>query len=522
MLAKRTWARVLLAPLILSTSACLGPLSRTPPPAPEPTRVVTLPALPGAAQTTAEPAGDEHPAHTAAAQGDVWLRIRAGLQMPRPVDERVATELRQLARRDRFVERSARRAGPWLHFIVEEIERRDMPMELALLPLVESGFRATAASPSGAGGLWQFMPATASNFGLERNWWYDGRRDVRAATHAALDYLQLLHTRFGDWLLAIAAYNAGEGTVGKAIARNRDRGLPTDFWSLELPRETTRYVPRLIAVAQILAHPQRYNVRFAAIANRPFFEVVDTGGQIELARARELAGIETALFNELNAAHLRWASAPEGPHELLVPRERAESLRQALARLPADERVRWGHHDVTRGETLSHIAARYDTSVEAIRRLNKLHNNLIRPGQALLIPVAGAAGAPDDSGPPAVARVSHRVRAGDSLWTIGRRYRVSVDELARWNAIAVDATLRPGQLLRVHSADTGRGLADDGDGAGDAAGRPYVVRAGDSLWAIARRHGLTVRALRQLNNLPGNAVLRPGQRLRLPAARADI
>ena len=216
---------------------------------------------------------------------DIWKRIASDLRLTRNASEKTtASKLAWFARNQAYLDRVSERASPYIYYIVEELEKRDMPLDLALLPIVESAYNPFAYSPSRASGIWQFIPGTGKNYGLKQNWWYDGRRDIVAATDAALNYLQKLHKEFnGDWLLALAAYNSGEGNVGRAIRRNKNTGKPIDFFSLRLPRETRGYVPSLLAVAEIISDPEKYKVAIKPIENGQYFEQVDINSQIDLA-----------------------------------------------------------------------------------------------------------------------------------------------------------------------------------------------------------------------------------------------
>ena len=228
-------------------------------------------------------------------ESDVWLRVRAGFTMTPalPLNMPTQQQLDRFLKNPQYLHTVTERARPYLHYIVSELDKRNMPMEIALLPVVESGFKPYVYSRSGAACLWQFMPATGKVFGLEQNGWYDGRRDIVASTDAALDYLQKLHGYFGDWQLALAAYNAGEGTVGRAIKRNKKAGKDTDFWSLDLPAETTAYVPKLMAVSHLVFQPGQYGLTLKPLDNKPVFAVVGTGSQIDLALAAKLADISS-------------------------------------------------------------------------------------------------------------------------------------------------------------------------------------------------------------------------------------
>ncbi|HBO11405.1 MAG TPA: lytic transglycosylase, partial [Halieaceae bacterium] len=351
----------------------------------------------------------------------------------------------------RYLSVVGERAGNYLFHIVEAVEARGMPAELALLPLVESTLNPYAVSPQRAAGLWQIMPATADYLGMPRDWWYDGRLDVRLATDVALDYLQALHDDFdGDWLLALAAYNAGKGRVAKAVARNERAGRPTDYWSLQLPRETRHYVPRLIALAAIVHYADTLGAELPPVANAPAFVAVPTGGQIELQRAAQLAGVDLRTLRALNPGHLRWASAP-GQDELLLPVDRAERFRTGVAGLAPEDRVSWAHYRIEPGDSLVRIARRFDTQVALLREVNDIDGHLIRAGDTLLIPRGSAW--PDslalaDAACPRKPR-GYRVRAGDSLYRIASRFNVTVDDLVSWNALDPSQYLQPGQQLRL-------------------------------------------------------------------------
>ena len=390
-----------------------------------------------------------------------------GAPLPPPVDlwERLSRALRWhdsqhpqvVHARERFLSQPGylgvvgERAGIYLYHIVEAVEARDMPAEIALLPLVESTLNPYAVSPQRAAGLWQIMPATADYLGLPRDWWYDGRLDVRLATEVALDYLQALHESFdGDWLLALAAYNAGEGRVARAVARNAKAGRPTDYWSLELPRETRHYVPRLLALAAIVRHAQALGAELPPVANAPAFVAVPTDGQIELQRAAQLAGVDLRTLRALNPGHLRWASAP-GREELLLPADRAARFRSAMASLAPEDRVSWAHYRIEPGDSLVRIARRFDTRVALLREVNDIDGHLIRAGDTLLIPRGSAwpeSLALADAGGPRRPR-GYRVQRGDSLYRIASRFNVTIGDLVSWNALDPSRYLQPGQQLRL-------------------------------------------------------------------------
>ena len=337
--------------------------------------------------------------------------------------------------------------------IVNEIEKRGLPGELALLPIVESAYKPFAYSHGRAAGLWQFIPSTGIAYGLKQTWWYDGRRDVYASTNAALTYLTKLSKRFDDdWFLALAGYNAGGGSVSSAMRKNRRLGHPSDFWALSLRKETRHYVPKLIAIASILANADKYNVTLIDIPNEPFFEKVNITKQLDLARAAELAEISIEDLYILNPSFNQWATSPEGPHYLLLPVSKSADFKTKLAALPDSQRLKWVRHKVKNGETLGQIARRYRTTVTQIKQANPIKNNLIRAGKHLLIPTANYnnrlyASSADMRKSDIIntsrqgQKVEYYVQSGDSFWSIAKQYGVGVRSLAKWNAMAPRDTL---------------------------------------------------------------------------------
>jgi membrane-bound lytic murein transglycosylase D len=399
-----------------------------------------------------------------------------------------------------------------------------MPLELALLPVVESAFEPYAQSWVRANGLWQFMPGTGERFGLKQDWWYDGRRDVIASTRAALDYLQYMHDEFfDDWLLAIAAYNCGEFRVQREVNKNRAAGKPVDFFHLSLPSETRAYVPKLMAMRRLVANPEDYGIAFSPIPNEPYFVKVDTGGQLDLTLAAELAGITLDEVFELNPGFHRWATDPAGPHALLLPRDTADAFKRNLEMLSPDERVRVSMHTVKKGESVASIATRYKTQAIVIRDMNTLENGApLVEGSELRVPTAVvnlpakvmlAAARVDGGGGRSGRRPTvHVVRSGDSLWAIAKRHRMTVNTLARLNGMRPGDTLRAGQKLVLNSRNASSGQRASSGGA-SARQVSYKVRSGDTLSRIAKVFGVTVSDLVNWNGISKHTTLRPGQRL---------
>ncbi len=486
-----------------------------------------------------DPEANESPAeHEPAA--DVWERIRNGFgfNTEDKVRRQTRREIEWFQRNQEYLDRVAVRARLYLPYIVREVEKRGLPTELALLPVVESAFQPFAYSPAGAAGIWQFMPGTGRVFGLKQNWWYDGRRDIVESTDAALNYLERLSARFnGDWLLAIAAYNWGEGNVERALRRNRRAGKRTDFWSIRLPRETRGYAPRLLALASIVEDPQRYGLTLANIEDDPYFHVVNVDSQIDLAHAAELAGIGLEEIYLLNPGFNRWATDPDGPHRLLLPQDNVERFERGLAEMPPEDRVAYRRHKIANGESLIVIAKRYRTSVRTIQTINGINGSRIRAGDSLMVPVASRAFedyklshdirralARANRIPSGGIKVTYRVRNGDSLWTIARRHRVRVRDLSRWNGISARSVIRPGQKLVIwkqkpYGANVTAVALPKQDGSGDGADSDYVVTRGDTLSHIAHWHRTSVDKLASLNDMKPDQVLHPGQKIRVPGTR---
>jgi membrane-bound lytic murein transglycosylase D len=396
-----------------------------------------------------EPAIEETPEPPA----DLWQRMQGELSWQTIHKPQVNKARKDYLRQHNYLPKVSKRASLYLYFIVEEVQARQLPMEIALLPLVESTLDPFAYSHKSAAGMWQIMPATGKYLGLDQNWWFDGRRAVRDSTHAALDYLESLNESFdGDWMLALAAYNSGKSRVRRAQAANRKKGLPTDYWSLKLPRETRDYVPRLLALTQIVAHPADFGVELPTVANAPAFEIVETGGQIELARAAELAEVSLEILRELNPGQLRWATAPGRPPELLLPAGTGERFNESVAQLSPDDRVSWQHYTIRPGDSLSGIAGKFNVETALLREANGVRGNLIHAGNTLMIPAGGAwssslAMATSSDQPSALG---YRVRRGDSLHLIAGKFNISVKDIVNWNSLDPSQYLQPGQKLTLY------------------------------------------------------------------------
>ena len=379
---------------------------------------------------------------------DLWQQLAQGYQFQEIQHPNIEQEIQSFLSRKTSLTRQLRMGEPFLFHILQEVKKRNLPTEIALLPGIESGFRPNAYSRHGAAGLWQFMPATGQDFGLKQDWWYDARRDPWASTDAALNYLEKLNKRFdGDWLLAIASYNAGGGTVARAIRKNLDKDKPIDFWSLDLPAETRQYVPRLLALARIIGQSEQYGMTLPAIENDLRFVKVDIGEQLDLKVAAKLANMKTDELLLYNAGFNRWATHPQGPHYLLLPAEKADAFSAKLAQLPEDERLRWTRYRIQPGDNLGKIARKHGISIQALMQTNNLKNHRIRAGAHLMIPLSNSPTAINTT-PTATRKLKYRVKKGDSLYAIARQFGVKIADLKTWNQLASDS-LHPGQKLTV-------------------------------------------------------------------------
>ncbi|CAH1204206.1 Membrane-bound lytic murein transglycosylase D precursor [Candidatus Nitrotoga sp. BS] len=389
-------------------------------------------------------------------QNDLWQRIRNGYALRKLNSPLVANHEQWYAKRPDYMQRMTERGERYLHFIVEEVERRGMPSEIALLPMIESAFNPSSYSTSSASGIWQFIPSTGKHFGMRQNWWYDGRRNIISATTAALDYLQKLHGMFGDWELALAAYNWGEGAVQRALAHNRKLGLPANYANLKMPSETRNYLPKLQAIKNIIDNPANFGLALHPVADQPYFVAVSTSNNIDMELAAGLADVTLDEFRALNPAHSRPVILQENSEVLLLPVDKAETFRANLASnsLPL---VSWQAYKIRKGEHLNELATRFGLSPETLRSVNGLSTRLkVNTGQMLLVPLNGQIAEnkfESLNNRPALANqlpgktIKHTVRKGDTLSTISRLYKVSVEKLQSWNNNV--RVLNPGQHIFI-------------------------------------------------------------------------
>lgn len=448
---------------------------------------------------------------------DLWQRIRMQFSLSVPDNQTVDYYRKWYIKHPGHLETVAERATPFLYLITEKIEQRNMPLELALLPIVESSFDVFAYSYGRAAGLWQFVPGTGKLYGLKQNYWYDGRRDVNAATDAALDYFEALHNQFNDWNNAIAAYNSGEGRVARSIKSNLKKGKPTDFFALSLPKETSSYVPKLLALADVIANKEKYGLNLPKIANKPALQLVDPNKQLDLAIAAQLAGISIKELQSYNPGFNRWSTAPNGPYNLLIPTANVSLFEKSLKEYKGNG-LKLVRYQVKSGDSLINLAKKNNTTPTVIKKANALPSNLIRVGQYLMIPTSVK---DEDTYELSVAnrlakiqsqargnkyQVTYTVKSGDNLWGIAKKQNVSYNELARWNGMSPRDPLKVGKKLVVWKKSANGGIIRS---------LFYTIRNGDTLSDIATKFKVNTADIIKWNNLSDQKYIKPGQRIKL-------
>jgi len=376
--------------------------------------------------------------------GDLWPRIRAGFAIPDLKGKLVTQKERQYAVRPEYLQRILERSKLYLYHIVEEIERRGLPTELALLPMVESAFNPMAYSRAHASGLWQFIPGTGKRFELEQNWWYDGRRDIVESTNAALDYLEKLYEMHGDWHLALASYNWGENAVARAIAKNRAAGKPADYASLTMPKETQQYIPKLQALKNIIANPEPFSVGIGPIPNQPYFTTVTKLRDIDVQLAARLAEMPVEEFIALNPGFSRPYIRASVTPRIVLPADKVDVFHDNLEALGERSLVSWKTYYPKQGETFESIAKKHGMTVGQLKEVNGIAPRSKAPPRLLVVPTdIATAGAtrrlPIMYAPPipvTTRKIFHTVKSGETLASIARHHRVSVEDLKRWNGVS--------------------------------------------------------------------------------------
>jgi membrane-bound lytic murein transglycosylase D len=478
---------------------------------------------------------------------DLWARIRNGFAMPNLNDDLVSHYQQYYLAHPDYLHRMVARSRLYLHHIVEELETRNMPMELALLPMVESAYNPMAYSSSQASGLWQFIPSTGKYYNLQQNWWHDQRRDIIASTSAALDYLQYIYEMHGDWHLTLASYNWGEGAVGRAIAKNKAKGLPTSYTDLAMPNETRHYVPKLQALKNIfISAEQTAALELPPVPNQPYFQTFVTQTPIDIKLAAQFAELGVEEFVALNPAHNR--PVIQAGSTLIIPADRMEQFMAGLAAHEAPLST-WDTYILKRGEKLENIAPRFGISLANLKRVNGLHDRAkVNSGQTLLVPIQGGSNTSDLTFLPAFTNPargastrSYTVRKGDTLFTIAHRHDMNINDLKTLNRLKKN-TITPGMRLTVSAPvarQEERAAPIQSTALTPQTSRPekpvtrtnsataketpsakttrHTVQKGDTLFSIAKRYNVTLADLKRWNKLASN-LLKIGMILHIPTS----
>lgn len=466
---------------------------------------------------------DKIPLDEPIASQTIWPRIQQGLLFHHYEHPRIREQLNWYRKNPKYINKVQQRSARYLFHITELLESKKMPLDFALLPVVESAFEPFAYSHGQASGLWQFIPITAKRFKLEHNWWADQRRNITQSTEAAINYLSYLYRYFDeDWLLALAAYNAGEGTVRKAIKLNQKKGKKTDFWHLKLPKETKAYVPKLIALSKLFNAPSSFNAKLLPIANEPYFSPVPLDFQLDIAQAADLMDISIDEIYYLNPELNQWATPPSKTYSINVPTNKKKGFEEKLNALPKSERVKWFRHTVFKGESLSVLAKTYNSNVNLIKSVNNLRTNKIIVGQSLIVPTALKTN--DHYSKSQLNRIKskqsksknsrqyaiyHNVKKGDSLWRIAKKYQVKINELTLWNNRSPKDRLQVGEKIMVlqYAKTTKRKHS--------IRKVHYKVRSGDSLSKISAKFNVGVDEILKWNDINPNKYLKKGHPLTL-------
>jgi membrane-bound lytic murein transglycosylase D len=468
----------------------------------------------------------------------VWNRLREGFKVPDLENPVVEENLQRYLNKPDYLNRMTQRSKPFLYHILEEVEKRKLPTEIAILPFVESAFVTKAKSHAKAAGLWQFMPQTGKHFQLNQNMWKDERYDVFDSTSAAVTYLERLYDLFGDWQLAFAAYNWGEGNVQRAIKKNQQAGLPTDYMSLKMPSETRNYYPKLQAIKEIILHPGKYNLKLPAVYNEPSLVEISKEQDIDVKNAAKFAGLSESSFIDLNPAFNRPVIVAAHNNRMLLPSEDVDSFVENLVTYSTTGKPlsKWTTYRVRSGDTLASIAKRANMTEQALRETNKIpENRRVKEGSLLLVNKGSGIASSEDISADTIdgtislqqdfRRIKYRVRKGDSLPRIAKRLGVSVAQISNENRLrknrisvgqdlVVTVPVRTRQYTEAASPAPSKASVQSAAAPGN---KFYVVRKGDTLYNIASRYNISVASLKSANDLKDNNVT-VGQRLSINAS----
>ena len=458
---------------------------------------------------------------------DLWRVIADRQEIIVENNPRIQSHIDWISQRPDYLASISKRAEPFLYLVVSELEKEEVPIEIALLPIVESDYYPFSYSHGTATGIWQFIPSTGRMYGLDEDWWHEDRRDVLASTKAAVRYLKDLNRMFdGDWLLSIAAYNAGPGRVQRAIDKNRNQGKRTDYWSLDLPRETEKYVPKLLALGKVLKNPERFNQTLIKIENKPYLEPINLASQFDLALIAQWTNLSIDEIYSFNPGLKRWATPEILPYTILLPVDVVGDFKEILTNQKNRPKVSWTRYKVKEGDSLSIIAQNFNTTINQIQSVNNINGSLIRANSYLIVPLARESEAyyslsdvqREKSRLNATKnsdKLIYKVVSGDSLWKISRNFDVTVNDLVRWNKIVPTAPLSIGkELVILIDAKEKTELAKITNTGIDINRKiVYTVRSGDNLSLIAQKYKVKVSQIRDWNDLNETDILQPGDKL---------
>lgn len=467
-----------------------------------------------------------------ASSGNFWDHLRADFQVPVSDENQpqVQAQIRWFVNNQDYLDHTVKRAAPYMYFILQEAQKRNLPGELVLLPIIESAYNPFVSSYRGASGLWQLMPGTAYTLGVKQDWWFDGRRDIYSSTNAALDYLTYLQSFFGgNWLLALAAYDTGEGNVQNAVRRNSMDGLPTDFWALPLARETRSYVPRLLALAAIIRDPGKYGIVLPPISDKPYLQQVDLGVAINLSQAAQLAGMSLSELKQLNPGYSHMTTDPNGPYKLLLPIDRIALFKEQLAAMPSFTKTTWGRYRVQRGDSLASIANRYHASVAELRESNHIKGHTAPVGKVIMIPSTTESVVPhiDDTNMQQMTVLSNSNIAPAGQRNSGAAV-VAADETQAISNVVQQTETVPAENLATNNDDNDQADESNDLVAGSAAitkqsqsvahnvvqqKQFHTIKHGDTLASIARAYRVSISDLQHWNKLRNSHALKPGSKL---------
>ena len=391
----------------------------------------------------------------------------------------------------------------FIYYVINELEKEKLPLELALIPYIESNYDPFSISSSGAVGMWQFMPKTGRLYELNKTWWNEDRHDPYRSTEAAVDYLKYLYERFNqDVYLTLAAYNAGPTLLSRKINQNKRRGLKTDFWSLNLPNQTKEYVPKYIALKELIFNFEKYELTLPDIPNNPVVQKISIPGQVEVITLSEFLDIKPELLYKLNAGYTKWASAPKDQSIFYIPIEKYYLFESEDNPFNDTNQINWISHVVESGDNLWALASKYDTEVGIIKQINYLNNDLLSIGSTLLIPLSKS------KSNTFIPYEMHIVSEGDTLWDIAKKYNLGVSDLANMNSINENSYLQLGQQLTIGNKNIHRNI--------ESKKRTilYSIKQGDNLYKISELFDVTVKSIKEINDFEDDALM-PGQIIKI-------